>query len=438
LYLEQDVAECYEGFIGHLKQVLESKEFLRRHRRREQDFTRERCLPFVVVILFLINMVKRALQDELDEFFKVLQQGKLAERTVTKSAFTQARRKLKHSAFIELNQEQVTYFYQHFQPLRWQGLRLLAVDGSMSELPNKPAIAEHFGVWRPRAGGSCPKARLSQLFDVLNKVTIDARIGPKAQGEREMARAHLPHLQADDLLLLDRGYPAFWLFAAILAQDAHFCARLTVSEWKVAQQLVASGEQESVVQLVPGWEAQKRCRALGLAHVPLTVRLLRIDLPTGEAEVLATSLQDSQRFPYAVFKELYPQRWPIEEDFKFMKSRLEIENWSGASVEAVYQDFHATVFTKNLAAILAQPAQQVVYQQSLSKKYRYHVNMTHLLSRLKDTLLSLFREPQLMTILLSLWRHMLKTVEPFRPGRSLPRQKRVKRKRYPFNYKSVR
>ena len=30
-----------------------------------------------------------------------------------------------------------------------------------------------------------------------------------------------------------------------------------------------------------------------------------------------------------------------------------------------------------MTAILAQPAQQVVYQQSVSKKYRYQVNMTN-------------------------------------------------------------
>ena len=54
-----------------------------------------------------------------------------------------------------------------------------------------------------------------------------------------------------------------------------------------------------------------------------------------------------------------------------MKVRLEVENWTGASIEAIYQDFHVTVFTKNLAAILAQPAQQFVTQQSQTKKYPY-------------------------------------------------------------------
>jgi hypothetical protein len=48
---------------------------------------------------------------------------------------------------------------------------------------------------------------------------------------------------------------------------------------------------------------------------------------------------------------LYHQRWGIEEDYKVMKSRLTIENFSGFSVEAVLQDIHAKTLTKNLAAV---------------------------------------------------------------------------------------
>lgn len=436
--MDQITAERYQGLVKHLKQTLESEAFLGQHRRSEKDFTRKRCLTFCSVILFLINMVKRALQDELDELFKVLQQGKVAERQVTKSAFSQARKKLKHSAFIELNREQVSYFYQHFEPQRWHGFRLLATDGSMSELPHTEAVCQHFGVWHPQAGGVCPKARLSQLFDVLNKVTVDAIIAPKAQGERALAAQHCQHLTATDLVLLDRGYPAFWLFVYLRQQGAHFCARMSLSEWKVVRSFLASGAQEKIVHLHPGYAAKKMCRLLGLPLTPLTVRLLRVELPTGETEVLVTSLLDQDRFPYNIFKELYLQRWPVEVDYNFMKSRLEVENWTGTSVEAVYQDFHATIFTKNLAAILALPAQPVVAQQNQGKKYRYQVNMTNLLSKLKDTVVYLFCDNDILPLLEGLWQQMLKTIEPIRPNRSYPRKKRVKRKRFPTTYKPIR
>jgi hypothetical protein len=76
-----------------------------------------------------------------------------------------------------------------------------------------------------------------------------------------------------------------------------------------------------------------------------------------------------------------------------MKYRVEVENWSCKSKLAIYQDFHAKVFTTNLTAMLAHPAQAVVKQQSQTKKYDYQVNFTQALSKMKDTVVRLFQQP---------------------------------------------
>jgi len=172
------------------------------------------------------------------------------------------------------------------------------------------------------------------LFDPLNKITIDALIGPKDQGEREYAARHLGLIGPGDLALVDRGYPAFWLFALILSRQADFCARGSIGVWSVV---------------------------------------------------------DQARYPYAVFKDLYHQRWPVEEDYKVLKLRAEVENWSGKSALSIYQDFHVKVLTSNLAAILAQPAQSQVTIQSQSKKYLYQINFAYLLSKMKDAVVALLR-----------------------------------------------
>jgi hypothetical protein len=245
--MNADTAAKYQGLFEHLKTVLYSEDFKARHRRHEHDFTRQRCLPFVLVVLFLLNLVKRALQDELDEFFKFQRGEAVAVRVVTKSAFSQARQKLAYAAFVELNRAQVAYFYDQFVPRTWRGFRLVAIDGSTNELPRTPEIRAHFGVWQPAQGDPCPVARASQLFDVLNGVTLDARIAPKAVGERDLAAQHLVHLQAGDLALVDRGYPAFWLFVQMRVQDIHFCARMKWSGWHVVERFVASGRAEQIV-----------------------------------------------------------------------------------------------------------------------------------------------------------------------------------------------
>ena len=166
--------------------------------------------------------------------------------------------------------------------------------------------------------------------------------------------------------------------------------------------------------------------------------MLRIPLNTGEVEVLATSMLDTQLYPYAVFKELYHNRWPVEEDYKVMKFRIEVENWSGKSVLSIYQKFHAKVFSKNLTAILAIPAQKVVAEESQDKKYTYHVNMTNAFSKMKDTIVLIFQRTTLLPILELLWQVMIKTIEPIRPGRYFPRKKRVRPRKFAMSYKPIR
>jgi len=436
--MDPQMQSASQSLIRRLTSVITSDEFKARHRQRAEDFTRHRCLPFVIVVLLLLNLLKRAAQDELDEFFKMLEGHDIARRIVTKSAFFQARKKLKYEAFIELNDQQVEHFYAHFEPATWHEFRLVAVDGSMTTLPNTPEIREHFGVWHPAAGGACPKARISQMFDVLNHVTLHALIAPKSVGERAAAELHFAHLRAADLVLLDSGYPAFWLFALIRFQKANFCARMSLTGWTVVERFLASGRRQQIVTLSPNGNARKVCQEHGLPTTPLTLRLVRIELDTGEVEVLATSLLDRQRYPYALFKDLYHLRWPVEEDYKVMKSRLEVENWSGKSVLAVYQDFHAKVFTKNLTAILAQPVQKVVTQQSQGKRYLYQINMTNAFSKMKDTVVLLFQRTDIYALLNYLWELMRKTIEPIRPGRSFSHQKRVKPVRFPMCYKPIR
>jgi hypothetical protein len=426
------------GLFQEINSRLSSFDFLVNHRKTEKSFTRNRCLSFIVLITFLINLLKRPQQDELDEFFKLLNGTDVAVRVVTKSAFTQARKKLKYEAFVELNRVQTGYFYRYLGPQTWMGWRLVAVDGSTVQVPNTPENLAHFGAWNPAKGGPCPMARVSQMFDVLNDVTIDALIKSKDVGERDLAAEHFAYLCPGDLVLLDRGYPAFWLFAWILDKKAQFCARMKVGEWKVVKQFVASGLSEQIVTLQPCSTAKKECQERKLSTKPLTVRLIRVELEDGEVEVLATSLLDRQTYPVSVFKELYHQRWPVEEQYKVFKLRIEIENFSGKSVLAVYQDFHAKVFSANLTAILTRPAQKVVDQETAKNKYSGQVNMTNALSKMKDTIVLFFYRSDILSLLQSIWQIMIKTIEPIRPGRSYPRKFRVKPKKFPMCYKPTR
>lgn len=82
---------------------------------------------------------------------------------------------------------------------------------------------------------------------------------------------------------------------------------------------------------------------------PFGIRLIRATLSTGETEVLATSLRDTDAFPTHLFADLYQRRWGIETTYRRLKQTLTLENASGRTVGAVQQDIQACQLLKNLA-----------------------------------------------------------------------------------------
>ena len=117
-----------------------------------------------------MNMNNGSYQTELDNFFKAVNHLEVAERVVNKGSLSKARKKLLFNAFIELNNTMTEQFYSNFQSSSWYGFNLMAVDGTTLRVPDEPEIVEHFGFWNVTKGKRCPKARGSQMFDVLNKI----------------------------------------------------------------------------------------------------------------------------------------------------------------------------------------------------------------------------------------------------------------------------
>ncbi len=359
---------------------------------------------------------------------------------VSKMALSLAREKLDYSAFMELDQHLQDYFYNNFKNAKtWNGFNLLAIDGSTLKLFKYKDIREHFGTMKPNNGPEVPMARISQMFDVLNNVTIDAVISPYKVGERDLLHEHLIKLLPNDLLLLDRGYPAYWIFNLIISQGGNFCARIS-NQWKIVRSFVESDAQETIIDLDASHHQTKECLEIGLDVIPLRLRLIRIELDSGQIEVLITSLTDQNSYPWEIFKDLYHQRWPVEVDYLYMKERIQIGNFSGKTALSVYQDFHAKVFAKNLTWILASPAQNAVKKASEGNKHERQLNMTQAISKSKDTLFLLFKRSRELILHLIQQIHsvFMYATEPIRPGRKFERNHKINKREYHMNYKPCR
>jgi len=426
----------------NIEYELDNKEFTS----RSKDgligvFTRDRKLPLKNLLVLIMSSCS-SIQRDLDRFYKSLNNSDFNIRKATKSAFTQARKKLNPWAFKRLNEVTVNTFYENNEVYTWYGLRVMAVDGSRLVLPNHPTVKEEFGVheFGPKAESERSLALCSVFYDVLNLLAIDSQIAPYASSERDLLYKHLEYAKEDDLILLDRGYPGMALFFLLLAKKLHFCVRMKDNGWLAVDKFDKSGLNEQIVT----FKLPKKDRKL-LKDFPewydkeIECRLIKVELPNGESEILCTSLTDMEKYLYDDFVQLYHYRWNEEEAFKLLKCRVEVENFSGKTATAVKQDFYAKMFLLTLCAAYAHPIEEKVreeYKANEMRKYDQKINRTNAIAMTKDILIAVFIKKDYHPAMHAFDKIVEKTREIIRPGRSNERKHRPKRL-YSMNYKRL-
>jgi transposase len=84
----------------------------------------------------------------------------------------------------------------------------------------------------------------------------------------------------------------------------------------------------------------------------VTVGLLKRRSKTGDVQILCTSLLEDAKYSHKSIITLYHERWNIEEAYKFIKTRLDVEDWSGKTALSVLQDFFAKTLLITLCNIM--------------------------------------------------------------------------------------
>lgn len=419
--------------IQQLRQGILDPGLAARHRRRPQDFTRERVLNFPVLLLLLLQKSLKSLQNHLHEFLWELGGRHAGTPMVSPGALTHARAKLLPGALVELNQRAVlpTVYGPAHAALqqRWRGHRLLAVDSSLMRLPDSAELRQKFGV--VQCGNqhgeheSYPEARVSVLYDVLQQIAVDAQLAASTQAERVLARAHLPALAAQDVVLTDRGYAGYRWLVEVRAPGAHFISRCSRASFAAAQALFARDEAgvSQVVTLPAPKELRAECRARGWP-LELVVRFITVRLATGELEVLATSLLEETSCPTEGFGEVYWRRWGQETFYARLKGRLDLEHGSGQTVGAVEQDFHALILLSNVESVVLGPAQGELAEAAAGRAVPVQVNRAVSLHALKSRLIDLLTSAQPAEVVLAeLTGWFLHNPTRVRPGRKVERRK---------------
>ena len=352
---------------------------------KETDFTRRRKLGFPEIFVLIVKGAKRGLHTAVKE---VAQSVRFEVRSYTEMAFCKARQKMNWTAFEEISALSAETFYDAAQRARrWRNLRVWGIDGSKINLPTNSATLEEFGSENYVSG---PKAQglASCLYDALNGVTLHAVLSRYDANERDLAAEHLRQLErfcqkngtnpALELLTMDRGYPSETLIQQALKVGFSFLIRVNQQQfWKELRCM--QGEDCFI----------KRER--------MTLRAVKIPLKepektkSGKIVREATFLTNLPAEEYSLedIRKLYCLRWRSEVNYGFLKSRVELENFTGLSPLCIRQDFHAAILLSNLIAASCYDASERAKRYSVGKKWEYKPNYTETYRELRKNVFDL-------------------------------------------------
>jgi hypothetical protein len=123
-----------------VRDTMESKEYENRSKKRKQDFSRKRKMPFKKLMWFMLGLVKESSQNALERFFPKIKEA--LHRS--EQAFSLARQKVKWEAFWELFKASVRGSYNE-ELKDWRGYLPMATGGSRIRLPPDSGLLSHYG-----------------------------------------------------------------------------------------------------------------------------------------------------------------------------------------------------------------------------------------------------------------------------------------------------
>ena len=433
--------KIHAKLFNQLSGLLTNKEFVRQQCFDPKHFTRDRKLPFQTVVLLILQLLKSSVKTELKSFHTIVFKVDQVVNWVSDGAFCKARQKIRYGLFIDFYKFISRFFYAHIGGDRWFDFRLLATDGSELNLPSSKELLAKFGCHHTNSiGTKIPQARISFLFDTLNKITLDAQIESFKVGEQQMFNSHLNCIGKGDLLTADANYGHFRILKAIKNTKADFCIRMSKSSGFI-QGFLDSGKKDVVCEWNPSGKTISNCKKYKVDFKSMKVRLVRIELNEDEVEVLALSLLDQDKYDYDCLKGLYDKRWAVEEEIKKFMQRLLVEFFLSVKENGVLQDFYANVFMMNLVSFLAEPVKGQIHKASQNCKFSRQFNWTSALGDVRKRVALLFLRSTAIvnSIIASFWESFKINTEAIKPDRKFPRDKRKKgsRKKAFIQYKSA-
>ena len=412
-------------------------------------------MSFVDLVLFMMNMVNKTMQRELNDFIKNVKKEPIE---YGKSAMSKARLKISPELFVDLNEGMLEDIYENKDEIKLHyGFRIIGIDGSTLELPNMDIlknkeqsedIKKIYGKGSNQKGEYGATPRISIMYDLENKFVLDGILSSIHSSEGFMAIEHIDKLlilkekvkeSYKDLLIYDRGYPSMGLISYHYKHGLDFLMRVNNKSFKAVGEFRRSKKVDEIIELEvtrgilsnlskekqhPNLKALIQELKIG---DKLKIRAVKVVLQNGTLEVLLTSLLSQEEYKTEIFQELYFKRWGVEIGYDVLKNVFNLQNFTGLTQIAINQDFYATILTNNICSLIMNDVMEEkvsIYNQAKERKYLYQLNKSFSIGCMKNSLVLMLqknvREEKIYQIIED---EILGNLLPIKPNRNFKRKK---------------
>lgn len=420
--------------LQFIKSYISSPDKLEAHR-APNHFVRNRLLSMYQVILYLFYSSKASMNQNLASIRDEL--GALDFPNISKQALSKARKYISPDLFKELYFSSVDIFYKNIGTRKlWHGYHLFAIDGSRLEIPNSQSNFDRFG---KMFSSHDPNRKFtlslaSVVYDVLDDYVVHASLNHSLYSERCAALEHLAQLEdlgiyENSIVIFDRGYYSEDMYR-YCCEHNHLClmrVKDNIGDKRVGD---LKGQKNDLLLTLKGGKKPDT------EDIPY--RLISIPTDTNENEYLITNIFDKD-ISIDMFYELYFMRWPVESKYLELKTKLQIEEFNGATPNSIFQEFYINLLLANLASLVKnQVDEEIEITAKSTNKHRYQANRTFIIGRIKKTLPRFLSGCCDGSVIEQIYIDALKCRSQVQPGRSFKRNmKKIKNRTHFRNIKTA-
>lgn len=309
----------------------------------ERNSQRIRSLPAVSGVYFCMAL---SLYPDVayEQVFDVIAQGLSwmqgnrslngAAFTIRKSSISEMRTKLGYQPLQSLAAQSCVPLAdpKRHPDAFYNGLRLVAIDGSNFEVPDEVDNVKTFGYPGSRTGhAGYPQAQCAILVECATHAILAANIDAYRVSEWTVCQPLLSHLAPGMLCLADRGFNGYNHWQATTATGAELLWRCPVNRKLPVSKALSDGSYLSLIYPRRISSGKQRLAS----DSGITVRVIDYTLPNanGASESqsasepppryrLLTTLLDELSAPALALATLYHERWEIEGAFDELKTHL--------------------------------------------------------------------------------------------------------------------